>query len=199
MIGNGGHAAVLTEMLLAQNIEIVGFTAPKMEKNRFGLCYLGDDSIIFQYPPDDIMLVLGLGTVGVTSIRMNIFNQFYDKGYSFYSVVHESAIISRSVHMGNGVQIMPGVILQSFVYIGDNTIINTRSSIDHDCHIGSHCHISPGVTLSGGINIDDSVHVGAGATVIQNINIGSQSIIGAGSVVVKDIPKNSIVKGVPAK
>ena len=35
MIGNGGHASVLTEMLLSQKETIIGYTAPTTEENDF--------------------------------------------------------------------------------------------------------------------------------------------------------------------
>jgi len=33
--------------------------------------------------------------------------------------------------------------------IGEYSIINTNSTIEHDCKIGDYVHIAPGVTMSG--------------------------------------------------
>ena len=41
--------------------------------------------------------------------------------------------------------------------------------------------------------------IGANATILPHLNIGDGSFIGAGSVVTKNIKKNEIVKGNPAK
>ena len=41
--------------------------------------------------------------------------------------------------------------------------------------------------------------IGANATILCGVTIGENSIVGAGSVVTKDIPKNSIAAGNPAK
>ncbi|WP_129597787.1 LbetaH domain-containing protein [Methanohalophilus profundi] len=38
-----------------------------------------------------------------------------------------------------------------------------------------------------------------GCIVIQGVEIGDNSVIGTGAVVNKDIPKNSVAVGVPAK
>lgn len=199
LIGNGGHAAVLSDILLQQKREIVGFTAPEEESNRFGFSYLGNDVVIDSYSPLKIELVLALGSVRVSTIRAVIFQRMKTKGYSFSSVIHPSAIISSYAEIGEGVQIMAGAIIQPFAKIADNTIINTSSVIEHDCEIGEHCHISPGVTLSGNVTVKNGTHIGTGTTIIQNIQIGRNVLIGAGSLLLKSVKDNGKVFGVPAK
>lgn len=49
------------------------------------------------------------------------------------------------------------------------------------------------------IEIGKNVWVGANVTVVAGVTIGDNAIIGAGSVVTKDVEKNMIVGGVPAK
>ncbi|QPQ37274.1 acetyltransferase [Lysinibacillus sp. JNUCC-52] len=199
MIGNGGHASVLTEILLAQKEMITGFTAPTLEENAFGLSYLGSDDVIEDYNPSDIELVLAIGTIKPSPLREKIFNTFTRKKYHFKSVIHPSAIIAPSVHFGQGVQIMAGTIIQTNTTVADNSIINTGALIDHDCQIGSHIHIAPGTKISGSVHIEKGTHVGTGATIIQGIHIGSNCLIGAGAVVVNNIANGIKAVGVPAK
>lgn len=199
LIGNGGHASVLTDILLQENRSIIGFTAPEKQKNRFGFPYLGDDQIIDSYNSDDIELVLGLGSINVTHVRADIFNEFKQKGYRFASIIHRSAVVSPFSILGEGVQLLGGTVTEAFSEIADNTIVNTSTSINHDCRIGKHCHISPGSTLSGGVIVGEKTHIGTGATVIQYVEIGSQVLIGAGSLILHSIKDNSKAFGVPAK
>lgn len=199
LIGNGGHAAVLTEILLQHKRTIIGFTAPENQENRYGIPYLGPDYVIDSYNPIDIDLVLCIGSINVSPIRQLIFNNYKEKEYTFTSVIHQSAVISTYASLGEGVQIMAGSVIEAFASIADNTIVNTSSSINHDCRIGKHCHISPGTTLSGNVTIGDLTHIGTGATVIQNVQIGSQVLIGAGSLVLRSIKDKSKAFGVPAK
>jgi UDP-perosamine 4-acetyltransferase len=199
IIGNGGHASVLTEILLAQKQMIIGFTAPTIEVNAFDLAYLGTDEIIADYNPSDIELVLAIGSIKPSPLRENIFNTFTQKKYQFKSVIHPSAIIAPSVQLGQGVQIMAGTIIQTNTIIADNSIINTGALIDHDCQIGSHIHIAPGTKISGSVHIHKGTHIGTGATIIQGIHIGSNCLIGAGAVVVNNITNGIKAVGVPAK
>lgn len=93
---------------------------------------------------------------------------------------------------------MAGAVINVGSRIGDNSVINTRAALDHDCRIGCHVHIAPGSVISGGVKIGDGTHIGTGSSIIQCINVGINSVIGAGSVVVKDIPDNVKAYGVPA-
>lgn len=199
MIGNGGHASVLTEILLAQGREILGYTAPTAEKNGFGLTYLGTDEIIEDYHTNDISLVMGLGMLDPFSIREKMYLQLCQQGYQFETVCHPAAIISPSAYLGKGVQVMAGAIVQTGTVIADNTIVNTGAIIDHDGRIGAHVHIAPGTKISGGVQIGRSTHIGTGTAIIQGIQIGEGCLVGAGSVVVKNLKSHTKAFGVPAK
>ena len=199
IIGNGGHASVLAEVLRTNNYDIKGYTAPTNESNQYGLKYLGTDEDILYFNPNSVELILGIGTVNVSTVRKRLFHYFRYKGYKFSKVIHQSAIIAPSVKLGEGVQIMAGVILQTNVTIADNTIINTGTLIDHDCKISKHVHIAPGCNLSGNVYVGDNSHIGTGSTVIQGVKIGESCLIGAGSVVIKDINNRKKAYGLPAK
>jgi len=210
ILGAGGHARVLADALLPLEISVFTDSNPlKVDSPLHHAAVLGGDDVALAYSPDDIQLVNGVGSVGIaigkkgaaldTLGRVTLFKRFRAAGYRFLNVIHPSAIIAPDVALGEGVQIMAGAVLQTGTSIGDNTIVNTRASIDHDCHIGAHVHIAPGAVLSGGVTVGDYVHVGAGATIVQGIHIGANCMIAAGAVVIRDIPAGESVIGVPAK
>lgn len=199
IIGNGGHALVLTEILQMNGEKILGFTAPEKQQNIFGLNYLGTDNTILSYMPNEVELVLGIGSLSPNNIRSKIFDLFKSKGYTFKTCVHPSAIISSSATVEEGAQIMAGVVIQPFVHIKKNAIINTGVKIDHGCMIEENVHIAPGSVLSGNVCIGKNVHVGTNATIIQGIQVGEFALIAAGAVVVKNIKNHCKVMGVPAK
>jgi sugar O-acyltransferase (sialic acid O-acetyltransferase NeuD family) len=202
IMGNGGHAQVLGDMLQQHDVEIIGFTSPlndDAQPTNNGLRRIGEDEEILSYPPESIRLINGIGSIGDSKKRNDIFKKFSAKGYLFSSAIHGGAVIANNVIIGEGVQVMAGSIIQTGSLLGDNVILNTKCSVDHHCIIGDHCHISPGATLAGAVTLNENIHIGAGATVIQNIEIGAQSLIAAGSLVLENLPKYSKVAGVPAR
>lgn len=201
IIGAGGHAKVLADCLRLQGIPVLGALDRSVSpgSGNADLPILGDDSAIGAYPCASVELVNGLGSVGDTSLRKNIFDRFKQQGYTFRSVIHPSAIIARDCVLEEGVQVMAGAVINTGAKIAANSIINTGAIIDHECDIGRHVHIAPGVTLSGGVRVADGVHIGTGATVIQGIHIGAGALVGAGAVVIKNVDTGAKVVGVPAK
>lgn len=201
IIGAGDHAKVLLDILLEQDVTVIGLTDKNISKGNciYGVSVIGDDSEILKYETDEIELVNGIGSVGNTSIRQKVFSSLKEKGYGFRSVIHESSIISKRTKLGEGVQLLAGTIVNTEAEIGDNTIINTKTSIDHGCVIGKHCHIAPGCSFSGCVKVGDGTHIGTGTSIIQGINIGKNVLIGAGSLVIHNIDDNEKAFGIPAR
>jgi sugar O-acyltransferase (sialic acid O-acetyltransferase NeuD family) len=194
IIGNGGHSRVLQEVILLNNLEIIGVTDQSNRNNNDYKVYT-DNQILEIYSPEDVSLVNGVGSLPNNSSRWDVAKSFTNYGYSFLSIYHPSVIIANDVHIEDGVQLMAGVILQPGVCIGKNSIINTGTIIDHDCIIGENCHIAPGSTLSGGVSIGNNTHVGTGVSIIQAISIGENVIIAAGCAVYKNLPSNTLYMG----
>lgn len=202
ILGAGGHAKVLVDALLKSGSTITGIVDPNpglCGSEILGIPVLGGDNIVTNFPTSNILLANGLGSTGFTLKRQQLYEKFKDAGYLFATVVHPSAVIASDVTLGEGVQIMAGAVVQTGSRIGINSIINTRSSVDHDCIVGDHVHIAPGVTISGGVNIGSYSHVGTGATVIQGITIGEQSLLAAGTVVIRNVHTGARMAGVPAR
>lgn len=192
MLGGGGHAQCLTEMLLEQACNICAFVSPvkpNADSVLDGILRLESDDLVFkQFSPEDVLLVNGIGPLPGRKLHRQLFESFQQAGYHFASVVSPHAILAPSVILGNGVQVMPGVIVQSRVTISDNTLLNTGSIIEHDSFIGKNNHIAPGAVLSGGVCTENNVHVGTGANVIQGLKIGESAVIGAGTTIARDVP-----------
>ena len=193
IIGSGAHANVLAEVLVKCGRQILGFTDQfeQIGKKFKNIKVLGRDDIILKYDTSEIELVNGIAGLNTKDLRQNLAKSFQDKGFKFANVIHPSAIISDSVVLDDGVQIMAGVILQNDVHIGFSSIINTGAIIDHDCIIKNNCNIAPGVVLNGNVIIGERTHLGTGTMVIENKKIGKDCIIAAGSVINKDIPSNT--------
>ena len=202
ILGAGGHAKVLIDALLLSSAVIAGVVDPDLAlvgTTILGVPVLGGDDVINEFPPSEIKLVNGLGSVGLPVKRQQLFERFKCMGYKFATVVHPSAVVASDVVLGEGAQVMAGAVIQPGCHIGINSIINTRASVDHDSIVGEHVHVAPGVTMSGCVKIGMGSHIGTGATLIQGKSIGRGCLVAAGAVVTKDIADGVMVRGVPAR
>ena len=94
---------------------------------------------------------------------------------------------------------MASAVINVASHIGEGCIINTGSTIDHDCQVGIYAHICPGAHLGGGVVLGSYTWIGIGSAVAQEIKIGSGVTVGAGAVVVNDIADHLTIVGNPAK
>lgn len=203
VLGAGGHAKVLIDCLLQlPHIDIIGILDADVRligQEIMGVRVLGNDDLLKAYSPYQVQLVNGLGSIDIPQKRRSIYDKAKANGFHFFSVIHPTATIAQSVLLGEGVQVMAGCIIQAGSQVGANALINTRTTIDHDCHIHAHVHLAPGVILSGHVEVEEQSHVGTGAIVLQNIKIGRQCLIGAGAVVIRPVVAHHRIAGVPAR
>tara|TARA_A100001011_G_scaffold380673_1_gene448275 strand:+ start:117 stop:734 length:618 start_codon:yes stop_codon:yes gene_type:complete len=132
-------------------------------------------------------------------IRFSIAKQLIKLGLSPLSFISQYSIIEKSSEIGDGSLIMPGAVVNKFCNIGSQCILNTNSSVDHECVIGHGVHVMPGSTITGRVKIGDFSTIGSNSTILPDVKIGSNVFVGAGSVVTKNLSDNQIVVGAPAK
>lgn len=196
MLGAGGHASVLVDVLRSQGRVPFALAAPTLDETRCALScieFWNDESQILDYDPNDVELINGIGSLPGNFLRAQLFARYHALGYRFAQVISKQAMISDYAVLDEGVQVMSGAIIQAGTRIGQNSIINTGAILDHDCHINRNNHIAPGVVLSGGVVTGEGVHIGTGASVIQSVSIGAYSVVGAGATLTRNLNENQII------
>jgi sugar O-acyltransferase (sialic acid O-acetyltransferase NeuD family) len=195
IIGAGGHASVLLDMLKEHNINIIGYVSPSPASNQklfSDLYWFKYDEDILQFDKATIKLVNGLGSLPGNTLRADFYDRYKGLGYGFTTLVSKDASVSKYATLEEGVQVMRGAIIQTGASIGYNSIVNTGAIVDHDCSIGSNNHIAPGCTISGQVTSKEKVHFGTGSSVIHSINLNESVVVGAGATITKDIDKNTV-------
>jgi acetyltransferase-like isoleucine patch superfamily enzyme len=122
------------------------------------------------------------------------------KNLSLSSLVLPIEIFAQKgsvINIGNNVSINQGVTIGALqrVDIGDFTTVGDRTIIfdtDWQGLDGREPKTAP-------VRIGKHVLICARATVLKGVSVGDFSVIGAGSVVTRNVEKNTIVAGNPAK
>lgn len=198
VIGSGGHAKVVADILRCQGSTVVGFLDDNPEtwgSKRLGLPVLGGLETYTDHMPD--ALIVG---VGAADIRRRIVERLGIAAEPLWcNAVHPSATIASSARLGRGVVVAAGAVINPDAVAGDHVIINTGATVDHDCHVGNYSQIAPGAHLAGAVRVGQGVLVAMGAIVVPGRTIGDGAVVGAGAVVVRDVPQGVKALGVPAR
>lgn len=203
----GGHARVVINILKAQGCAPVGIVdadAALHGTDIMGVPVVGDDSFILSLDPNAVALVNALGNrpghgSSGTAARCNLYTGFKSKGYAFATVVSDDATLSDDVRMAEGSQVITRAVVQPGSVLGENSILNTGASLDHDCTVGAHSHIAPWAVLCGGVSVGAHCHIGARAVLVPGISVGDDAVVGAGAVVIDDVEPGVTVVGNPAQ
>lgn len=196
IIGAGGHASVLLDILLSQGQKVIAYISPEPAHNKRlfeGLIHLPNDRDINKYTSSEVLLVNGIGHMPKSELRSVIYNNFVKNGYQFTSVIAKSAIVSKYALIAKDAQVLTGAIIHAGASIGTNSIVNTSVIVEHDSEIRDHVHLAPNVTVCGNSVVGSKCFIGASATIIQDIVIGQQSVLGAGVTILQSINHNEII------
>ncbi len=203
VIGGGGHAKVVIDAIKASShFSIAGVVDKKLKRGFLvsGVRVVGDDGLLVSLLRKGVKCAaIGVGSIGNCDRRKRIYDRVKKTGFDLPVISHPDAVMSKEVVIGEGTFIAARVTVNPGTYIGKCAIINTSSSVDHDCQIGDFVHIAPGVTLSGGVKIGHETHIGTGASVIHAINIGSGAMVASGAAVRRNVPNNALEFGGPRR
>jgi acetyltransferase-like isoleucine patch superfamily enzyme len=142
-------------------------------------------------------------------------------------IIRSGAIIYERATLADDVETGHHILVREDSKIGSNTRIGTNTVIDGSVEIGCNVNIQSGVYIPPGTVVEDGVFIGpyaivtndlyppspkisgvtirkgaaigAGSILIAGIEVGERAMVASGSIVTKNVPRNTVVKGSPAK
>ncbi len=97
------------------------------------------------------------------------------------------AIVRRSAFIARGAVLMPSFVNVG-AYVGENTMVDTWSTVGSCAQIGANCHLSGGVGIGGVLEplqaqptiIEDNCFIGARSEVAEGVIVGEGSVLSMG-------------------
>ena len=109
--------------------------------------------------------------------------------------VAPNAFVARDAHLEPAPVICLGSQIGSRAQVGFACIVNTLSSVDHDCVLGDYSQVTAGVTFGGTVVVGKNCFFGIKSGVIPNVAVGDDVVVLAGALVTASVARSGDGRG----
>ena len=197
IIGAGGHAVSVTNVAISSGMSVIAYVDDnKVETEIMGIPVISKQHFLNDYSTNNLAMA-----IGDNAVRERVYKEYLADFPNVYfpPLIHASSVVGFGTIIGNGTIVMPLVNVGPNSKVGDFCILNTSSSIGHDCTMESYSSIAPGVVCGGNVKIGVRSAVSIGATIKHGILLGDDVVIGANSYVNKAVADEVVAYGTPCK
>lgn len=179
LIGAGGHAKMVAEMLAATGYRVVAYCdrrpAPWLDAPR-----IDDDARIVELPAK-VGVALGVGGIdpGGLARRRRLLESALADGRRAPAIIHPSAVIGRGARIAAGAQVLAGAIVQPGASIGVAAIVNSGALVEHDSEIGDGSHVCPRAVVLADCRVGTDCMIGAAAVVLPGNIVPTATLVPA--------------------
>jgi len=200
--GDGLVAAQIIEDMSSQgqDIELVGFLNDHEAMGSLigGYPVLGKTSEWHNLPEEwgYHFSLLSVGKMRERALLIKSFNIPIDR---VVSLIHPTALISRTASVGKGTLVAAYAVMQPGSQLGLCCSVRAGANIGHDVSVGDFVYVGPNATLCGYSGVAEGVFLAPNSVLRDRTKMGEYSVLAAASVAYKDVPENSTWIGNPAR
>ncbi|MCX7063005.1 MAG: hypothetical protein NT024_00190 [Proteobacteria bacterium] len=142
-----------------------------------------------------------LSAVGYKDMRARrrVFDRLTQDGHDISNYISPRADVSRSVQMGTGNIVMPGVVIEPLVRIGSGNLFWSKTLICHEVVVGNHNYIAANCVVGGHSHIGDLCFMGNSSTTIDGVALADETHTLPGSILFEDTEAHTKYLGAPAR
>jgi len=207
ILGGLGNGSVIANAILDANqrgfrdYEFAGYLNDRIEKGESieGFPVLGKLADVHKFINDGFYFINTIYRIEGQKERIQLFESLQIPESRLATFIHPTAYIAPNVKIGKGTVVMPNVSISSGTNIGKCCLIMVGATIGHNNEIGNYCHFAAQSCTSSFVKIEEGVHLGLNSTVREKLIIGKYSTLGMGSVLLKNMGKDEIWVGNPAR
>ena len=197
MIGAGGHAASLSEVIDATDHQVISVVDPFADP---GMRFAGlpvEVALRIELAEGDCSFLVAIGdNYSRQFVRQTLLASVPSDRLAV--LIHPSASVARSADILPGSVVLQNAVVGACARIGEGCIVNSGAVVDHESWLSDFASLAPQSTLGGRVRVGFRSAVSIGATVKNGVKIGDDTIIGASAYVHADIPSRVVAYGVPA-
>ena len=201
IVGAGGFARETAQAVLDDDsLELLGHLDdnPALHGTAVdGVPVLGGCDLVHELT--DAQVVVCVGSPRDYGVRARLVRRFGLPEQRYATVVHPTAVVSRSSTVGPGSVLLAHTVLTASVRVGAHVAVMPQVVLTHDDTVADFATIASGVRLGGGVRLGTGAYVGAGALLREYTSVGAWSLVGAGSTVLGDVPPGEVWVGSPAR
>lgn len=194
ILGTGGFAIELHGLLVDAEFEVHGFIGPEPGA-ALPARWIGPDESVDSVAAGTRLYI----AIGDPATRQRLSDWLASRSRPASGFVHPRAWIASSATIADETIIYPNSTVHAAVRLGRGVLVNSNVTIGHETVVGAFSNLNPGVALGGRVRIAERTYVGIGARTIENLAIGENVTIGAGATVVADIVEAGTYVGTPAR
>ena len=196
IIGTGGLAREFTSYF-SSSCNILGYsTTCPYEFEKFNLNgHLFSLDITKENLPTKNLVI----AIGSPRIKKKLYDHLSKFKFTFPSIIHETALVSKSSFLGDGVIISPMAIIGPNTRIGNLVYCNYQTGVGHDSIIGDYTQINPGAQIGGEVIVHPESLIGSNSTILQKTRLNNTITVGSGSVVLGTKNKSGTIAPIYSK
>ena len=118
-----------------------------------------------------------------------------DKWFTF---IHPSAMVARSVRMGYGNVVLANCVINSNTVLGNFNTLNSGTLLGHDIKVGNNNFFAAQVTVGSMLEIGDMNFIGLNSAIKQGVRLGEAILVGQASNVTHSFDHDETIFGNPA-
>lgn len=180
ILGAGGHAHSIAEMVLQQNEYVLaGFLDDAYPGilSIWGVPVLGKLAGVadFRSLADSAFVA-----IGSSAVRESLFEDLSGAGFELPSIIHARAIVSPRASLGRGVAIMAGAVVGTEASLGDGVIVNAGAVVDHHARVEAFGHLGVNAAMAGGSRLGRGAWMQAGSALGYGVEVSPGQVLAPG-------------------
>ena len=149
---------------------------------------------------DDVFFIFQMNNQNKMKERAKLIDSYNIPSHKWFTFIHPTAFVSRSVKIGFGTVIYTHCAIHSNAIIGNHCTLSALTTIGHDTKVEDNVFMATHVCVGSSVIIEKCNFIGQNVSISTSVTISQNNLFGIGTCVTKKIPESGkIFIGSPAK